>query len=91
MNIAQLRHKLWVIANVEIVVPFLPEMLRVANQTPRYSLLQRLQRIVKPETVPHPLQGWLEGSPACVRGKQPTAMVAAEGDEMTLPAVVKTR
>src|SRR5205807_6776620 len=109
MNIAQLRHKLWVIANVEIVVPFLPEMLRVANQTPRYSLLQRLQRIgqrvllrfakqevnmlrhdyvpvdVKPETVPHPLPGWLEGSPACVRGKQPTAMVAAEGDEMTLP------
>ena|SRR2546426_9152216 len=29
--------------------------------------------------------------PTCVRGKQPTAMVAAESDEMTLPAVVKTR
>src|SRR5260370_4145583 len=45
MNIAQLFHKLRVISNVEIVVPLLPEMLRIANQTPRYSLLQRLQRI----------------------------------------------
>ncbi len=45
MNIAQLFHKLRVISNIEIVVPLLPEMLRVANQTPRYSLLQRLQRI----------------------------------------------
>ncbi len=45
MNIAQLFHKLRVISNVEIVVPLLPEMLRFANQTPRYSLLQRLQRI----------------------------------------------
>jgi len=34
-----------VISNVEIVVPLLPEMIRVANQTPRYSLLQRLQSI----------------------------------------------
>ncbi len=45
MNVAQLLHKLRVISNVEIVVPLLPEMLRIANQTPRYSLLQRLQRI----------------------------------------------
>ena len=45
MNIAQLFHKLRVISNVEIVVPLLPEMIRIANQTPRYSLLQRLQRI----------------------------------------------
>src|ERR1700692_3233349 len=45
MNIAQLFHKLRVIANIEIVVPPLPEILRIANQTPRYSLLQRLQRI----------------------------------------------
>src|ERR1700692_694698 len=45
MNIAQLFHKLRVISNIEIVVPLLPEMLRFANQTPRYSLLQRLQRI----------------------------------------------
>ena len=45
MNIAQLFHKLRVISNVEIVVPLLPEMFRIANQTPRYSLLQRLQRI----------------------------------------------
>ena len=45
MNIAKLFHKLRVISNVEIVVPLLPEMLRITNQTPRYSLLQRLQRI----------------------------------------------
>ena len=45
MNIAQLFHKLRIISNVEIVVPLLPEMLGIANQTPRYSLLQRLQRI----------------------------------------------
>ena len=45
MNVAQLFHKLRIIANVEIVVPLLPEMLRIANQMPRYSLLQRLQRI----------------------------------------------
>src|ERR1700687_1759008 len=45
MNVTQLFHKLGVISNVEIVVPLLPEMLRIANQTPRYSLLQRLQRI----------------------------------------------
>src|SRR5438552_12953485 len=38
-------HKLRTISNVEIVVPLLPEMIRIANQTPRYSLLQRLQRI----------------------------------------------
>jgi hypothetical protein len=44
MNVTQLLHKLRVISNVEIVVPLLPEMLRIANQTPRYSLLQRLQR-----------------------------------------------
>src|ERR1700675_899692 len=45
MNIAQLLYKLRIISNVEIVVPLLPEMLGIANQAPRYSLLQRLQRI----------------------------------------------
>jgi hypothetical protein len=74
VNVAQLLHKLRVITNIEIVVPLLPEMLRIANlsdgwpiqarrwlewgssgerafrslgwkQAPRYSLLQRLQRI----------------------------------------------
>jgi len=45
MNVAQLFHKLRVISNIEIVVPLLPEMLRIANQTPRYALLQRFQRI----------------------------------------------
>jgi len=45
MNIAQLFHKLRIISSVEIVVPLLPEMIRIANQTPRYSLLQPLQRI----------------------------------------------
>ncbi len=45
MNVTQLLHKLRVISNVEIIVPLLPEMLGIANQAPRYSLLQRLQRI----------------------------------------------
>ena len=45
MNIAKLLHKLRVIANVEIVIPLLPKMLRIANQPPRHSLLQRLQRV----------------------------------------------
>src|SRR6202011_2690360 len=45
MNIAQLFHKLQVISKVEIVVPLLPKMICIANQTPRYSLFQRLQRI----------------------------------------------
>ncbi len=31
MNVAQLFHKLRVISNVEIVVPLLPEMLRIAG------------------------------------------------------------
>jgi len=47
MNVAQLFHKLRVISNIEIVIPLLPEMLRVANQPSRYSLLQRLQRIAE--------------------------------------------
>jgi len=43
MKIAQLFHKLRVISNVEIVVPLLPEMLRIANQTPRYNACFRTQ------------------------------------------------
>ncbi len=45
MKVAQLLHKLRVISNVEVVVPLLPEMIRITNQTPRYPLLQGLQRI----------------------------------------------
>ena len=45
MNVTQLFHKLRVISNVEIVVPLLPEVICISNQTPRYSLFQRLQRI----------------------------------------------
>jgi hypothetical protein len=46
---------------------------------------------LKPEAAPHALQGGLEDSSAGVGGEQRTAMVAAERDEVTLPAVVKTR
>ena len=45
MNIAQLFHKLRIISDVEIVLPLLPEMICLANQTPQYSLLQPLQRM----------------------------------------------
>ena len=68
MNVAKLLRKLRVVANVEIVVPLLPEMIRIANQTPRYSLLQRLQRIgqsiplwfAKPDRWPIQARFWLE-------------------------------
>jgi hypothetical protein len=39
VNIVELLHKLGVIANVEIVVALLPEMVGVSDQTPRHSLL----------------------------------------------------
>ncbi len=138
MKVAQLLHKLRVISDVEVVVPLLPEMIRIANQAPRYSLLQGLQRIgqrvrlqsgdqvrvptqaktglewgtlvlwfaeqemnvlrhdyvpvnLKLEAAPHPLQGGFEDSSAGVRGKQATAVVTAECDEVTLAAVVKAR
>ena len=45
MNVTQLLHKLRIISNIEIVVSLLPEMLRIPNQSPRHSLLQRLQCI----------------------------------------------
>ena len=45
MNIAEVLPKLRIISNVEIVVPLLAEMLGIAYQAPRYSLLPRLQRI----------------------------------------------
>jgi hypothetical protein len=45
MNISKLFHKLRFIPNVEIIVALLPEMLRIANQSPRYSLLQRFDHV----------------------------------------------
>ena len=45
MNVAQLLHELPVISNVEIVVTFLPKVLGIPDQSPRYSLLQRFQRV----------------------------------------------
>ena len=47
MNVAQLLHELPVISNVEIVVTFLPKVLGIPDQSPRYSLLQRFQRLCK--------------------------------------------
>lgn len=51
MDVPQLLQKLRVVSDVEIVVSLLPEMLFIAEQAPRYSLLQRLQRIGQ--------RGWL--------------------------------
>jgi hypothetical protein len=45
MRVVKLIYELVMIANVEIVVAFLPEMLGVSDQTPRHSLLHRLQGI----------------------------------------------
>jgi hypothetical protein len=65
MNITQFLSKLLVVSNVEIVIPLLPEMLRAADQAPRYSLLQRPQRICQrslfdPTCGPTQAKGWLE-------------------------------
>jgi hypothetical protein len=40
MNISQLLYKLTLIADIEIIIAFLPEMLRLSNQSARYALLQ---------------------------------------------------
>jgi len=46
---------------------------------------------LKLEPASHTLQGGLEDSAAFVGGKQTTAVVTAESDEMTLSTVVKPR
>ena len=46
---------------------------------------------VESVATPDSLQGRLEDSEAFVGGKQPTAVVTAESDEMTLTTLVKTR
>ena len=113
MNIVQLLHKLSVISNVEVIIALLPEALRLADPSPRNSLLQRLQRIgqrcavglaqqkmdmfwhdhiainVELVVAPHPFQCPLEGLAAGVGREQLSAVVTAEGDEMTLRTVVK--
>ena len=45
MNVVELLYKLRMIANVEIVVALLPEMVGVSDQTPRHSLLQRFEGV----------------------------------------------
>lgn len=46
---------------------------------------------LKSVAVSHPLQCGLENSAACVCRERASAMVAAEGDEVALSAVVETR
>jgi hypothetical protein len=45
MNVSQLLYKLTLIADIEIIIAFLPNMLRLGNQSPRYPLLQGFQRV----------------------------------------------
>jgi hypothetical protein len=47
MNVTQLLNKLLPVANIEIVVPILPEMRAFAGQPPRNALLQTLQHNCK--------------------------------------------
>jgi hypothetical protein len=47
MNVSKLFYKLTLIADIEIVVAFLPEMLSFPDQSPWYALLQRFQRVSK--------------------------------------------
>src|ERR1700740_1190054 len=55
MNVAELLNKLRIIANVEIVVALLPEMLWVPEQAPGHSLLQRFDGIGECVVLP---PGW---------------------------------
>src|ERR1043166_6965805 len=45
MNVVELLDKLRMIAHVEVVIALLPEMVGVSDQTPCYSLLQRLEGV----------------------------------------------
>jgi len=45
MDISKLLHKRTFIADIKIIVALLPEMLRLADQSSRYPLLQRFQRV----------------------------------------------
>ncbi len=44
VDVIEFLHPLSVVSNIEIVIASLPEVFRIADQPPRYSLLQRLQR-----------------------------------------------
>ncbi len=52
MNVVELFYELRMIANVEVVVALLSEMGGFSDQTPRYSLLQRLESIGERAVVP---------------------------------------
>jgi hypothetical protein len=65
-------------------------LLRFAEQKVNVLRHDHVRVDLKPEAAPHTFQCRFEGSSACGRGKQSTAMVAAESDEMTLFAVMKT-
>ena len=45
MDVTQLLLKLSMTANIEVVVPLLPKMLRITYQASRYALLERLDRV----------------------------------------------
>lgn len=45
MDVVELLYELLMIANFEIVVALLPEVVSVSDQTPRHSLLQRLEGV----------------------------------------------
>src|SRR5439155_19532991 len=47
VDIAKLFHELLITADVEIIVPLLPEVFGVANQAPRHSLLEGFEGLGK--------------------------------------------
>jgi hypothetical protein len=51
VDVAKLFDELPIVANVEIVVPLLPEVLGIADQSSRHSLLQRLERFRERRTL----------------------------------------
>jgi hypothetical protein len=105
VDIAQFLHKLRVISNVEIVVPLLPEMLgcpiqarfwlewEIANQAPRYSLLQRLQGVGKGRDMPTQAKSRLEGGtliPTQANTRLEWATAGLEGGTL-IPTQANTR
>jgi hypothetical protein len=59
MNISTFFYQLTFVADIEIIIAFLPEMLRLGNQSPRSTPLQRFKRVGQSAAIRH-LQRRLE-------------------------------
>jgi hypothetical protein len=100
MNISKFFRKLRFIPNIEIIVALLPEMFRLADQSPRYSLLQRLYRVgesvllgfaeQRVNVFGHDDIAVYEAALERVRLSFELCAVTAEGHKVSLPGRVKS-